>query len=114
MTTENGWIETDHTTKKEYLGGLIIASISYAISGNRGYVLHINRRTFKKRFASPDNAKIVADRYVANKVSEHITEQGIKMKVIIGNIPDGAKFDWVVEQMKRMLGDEITIEQAGV
>lgn len=33
------------------------------------------------------------------------------MKVIIGNIPDSAKFDWVVEQMKRMLGDGVTIEQ---
>ena len=35
------------------------------------------------------------------------------MKVVIGNIPDGAKFDWVVEQMKRMLGDDITMEQVG-
>lgn len=36
------------------------------------------------------------------------------MKVVISDIPESAKFDWVVEQMKRMLGDEITIEQVVV
>jgi len=33
------------------------------------------------------------------------------MKVIISNLPDGANVGWVVEQMKRMLGDGIEIEQ---
>ena len=34
------------------------------------------------------------------------------MRVIISNLPDGANFGWVVEQM-RMLGDDIEIEQIG-
>ena len=33
------------------------------------------------------------------------------MRVIISNLPDGANFGWVVEQMRRMLGDDIEIEQ---
>ena len=35
------------------------------------------------------------------------------MRVIISNLPDGANFGWVVEQMRRMLGDDIVIEQIG-
>lgn len=73
MTTENGWIETEYSTKKEYIDGLIVATIAYAISGESGYVLHINRRTFKKRFASPDDAKPVADKYVEKRINEYIT-----------------------------------------
>ena len=33
------------------------------------------------------------------------------MKVIITNLPDGANFVWVAEQLKRMLGDDIEISQ---
>ena len=33
------------------------------------------------------------------------------MKVIISNLPDGAAFWWIEEQMRRMLGTDIVIEQ---
>ena len=33
------------------------------------------------------------------------------MKVVISNFPDGANFGWVQEQVKRMLGEDIEIEQ---
>ena len=33
------------------------------------------------------------------------------MKVVVSNLPDGADFGWVVEQMHKMLGDEIIIVQ---
>jgi len=36
------------------------------------------------------------------------------VKVIISNLPDGVDFDGVVEQMRRMLGDEVIIEQTEV
>ncbi len=38
----------------------------------------------------------------------------IKMKVVVSNLPDGADFGWVVEQMHKMLGEEIIIEQMEV
>ena len=34
------------------------------------------------------------------------------MRVVISNLPDGAQFWWVAEQMRRMLGEDIVIEQA--
>ncbi len=74
MTSDNGWVETDYSTKKKYIDGLIVANIAYAISGESGYVLRINGRTFKKRFASPDDAKPVADKYVEKRIAEHIAE----------------------------------------
>jgi len=33
------------------------------------------------------------------------------MKMVISNLPDGANFGWVQEQMTRMLGEDIEIEQ---
>ena len=75
MTNENGWIETDYSTKKKYMSGLVVANIAYAITGKSGYVLRINNTTFKKRFASPDDAKPVADKYVEKRIAEHIADK---------------------------------------
>ena len=73
MTGRTGWIEGEYgSTKKRYVGGLIVATISYAITGESGYVLHINSRTVKTRFESIDDAKKVADRYIDKKVKEHV------------------------------------------
>ena len=33
------------------------------------------------------------------------------MRVVISNLPDGVEFWWVEEQMRRMLGEDIVIEQ---
>ena len=33
------------------------------------------------------------------------------MKVVISHLPEGANFGWIAEQMRRMLGDDIEIEQ---
>lgn len=32
-------------------------------------------------------------------------------KIVISNLPDNANFGWIVEQMHRMLGEDITLEQ---
>jgi hypothetical protein len=64
------WIEDLHSIKKNYLGGLITANISWAITGVPGYVLRINGITFKKRFKHPDDAKEVADRFVHKRIKE--------------------------------------------
>ncbi|NIA12155.1 MAG: hypothetical protein GWP10_21155 [Nitrospiraceae bacterium] len=48
---------------------------------------------------------------------EHTFEHDIAVcnecghRELISNLPDGANFGWVVEQMQRMLGDDIKIEQ---
>lgn len=36
------------------------------------------------------------------------------MRIIISNLPDEANFGWVVEQIKRMGGDDVVIEQLEV
>ena len=33
------------------------------------------------------------------------------MRAVISNLPEGAAFWWIEEEMKRMLGNEIVIEQ---
>lgn len=53
-------------------------------------------------------ATIGQDRSLADV---RLSRSVIKMKVVVSNLPDGADFGWVVEQMHKMLGDEIIIEQ---
>jgi len=32
-------------------------------------------------------------------------------KIVISNIPDGASLPWITEQIHRMLGDDVVLEQ---
>ncbi len=32
-------------------------------------------------------------------------------RIVIDNLPEGADFGWVVEQMKRMIGKDISVSQ---
>lgn len=56
--------------KKEYVPGLIHASLCWYITGEKGYVLRVNGTEFKKHFMDIEEAERVADRYIMKKLDE--------------------------------------------
>lgn len=61
--------------EKIYVRGLIKASLQRAITGERGYVLYINKLQFKKRFQTVDEAEAVADSIVKKRIVEYLTNE---------------------------------------
>lgn len=60
------------TFYKKFLEGLIHASISYAVTGERGYVVHINNFSPKQRFESVKIAQNAVDSFVKKKIKVYV------------------------------------------
>lgn len=69
---ENKWVANQYCTTKICIGGLVVASIAWAITGKSGYVLTINNIVFKAHFETIDDAKIVADNFISEKVDKYL------------------------------------------
>ena len=69
---KNVWTQSEYATSKRCMGGLIKASISYAMIGESGFVLQINNIIFKKRFDSVESAKRVADNFIEKQAKEYL------------------------------------------
>ena len=57
---------------RQYLNGLLTASISYAITGEKGYVARVGKTTLKKRFEYMEDAKTVLDILVKKRCIEYL------------------------------------------
>lgn len=75
---ENEWITEQYCTVKVCVGGLIVASIAYAMTGKSGYTLTINNFTFKKHFDTIDDAKILADNFISKRVDKYLQTKNEK------------------------------------
>lgn len=69
---ENKWVTEQYCTLKKCMGGLVVVTISWALTGKSGYTFSINRFTFKTRFETIEDAKVVADDFIAKKVEEYL------------------------------------------
>lgn len=56
--------------EKVYVQGMIKATLSWYITGEKGYVLRVNKTEFKKHFETVDAAERVADEYVMKAFKE--------------------------------------------
>ena len=69
-----GWSNGDFGgSTKTYMGGLITGSVSWAISGEKGYIARVGNLTFKNRFESMDCAKRKIDILVQNRCLDYIS-----------------------------------------
>ena len=63
-------------SNKNYMNGLVIGSVSWAISGEKGYVARVGKITLKKRFKDMDDAKKAIDILVQNRCLDYISKLG--------------------------------------
>jgi hypothetical protein len=56
--------------EKIYVPNMIKATLSYAVTGEKGYILRVNDIQFKKRFSDFNEAERIADRYILKKLNE--------------------------------------------
>lgn len=59
---------------KNYMRGLVIGSVSWAITGNKGYIARVGGITLKKRFEYMDDAKLAIDVLVKKRCMDYISK----------------------------------------
>lgn len=70
-----GWTKEEYGgSNKNYMGGLVIGSVSWAMTGNRGYIAKVGRITLKKRFEYMDDAKLAIDVLVKKRCMDYISK----------------------------------------
>lgn len=73
----NEWSKEEYGgSNKRYMNGMVSGSVSWAISGEKGYVARIGNLTLKKRFEYMDDAKNAIDNLVLNRCVKYVSQEG--------------------------------------
>lgn len=69
------WSEVEYGgCRKHYLNGIVTATISYAVTGEKGYIARIGNVSLKKRFEYMENAKEALDELVKNRCIDYLAK----------------------------------------
>jgi len=71
--TKNEWSEIKYGgCYKNYMNGLITATISYATTGEKGYIARVGNATLKQRFNNITDAQISLDKLIEKRCINYI------------------------------------------
>lgn len=75
MQTE--WTDTEYGgSQRIYMDGLVTGHVSYAITGESGYIARVGRLTLKKRFEYIGDAQRTIDKLILRRCAGHVSDIG--------------------------------------